>query len=143
MLNCCLFLGNFVRDPELKETQSGLKVLNFTLGINRRFKRGEQMVSEPAFLDCEAWDSGAVLIAEHFKKGDPIIVQCSVKQENWDDKNTGEKRSKLKFRVNQFNFVPGNKKDGNGGSKKPAPQPEPEPAGVGGGSTRPEEDIPF
>lgn len=110
-MNECHFLGNLTRDPELTNLKNDKRVVKFGIAINRKFKRGAETVSEPAFLDCEAWDSGADLIAKFFKKGDPIIVHCSVRQETWDDKNGGGKRSKLVHRVNKFDFVPGAKKN--------------------------------
>jgi len=142
MMNQCHFLGNFVRDPEIKTTDGGKKVVNFTLGINRRYKRGTETVKDPAFIDCEAWDTGAETISKFFKKGDAIIVHCAVKQENWNDKTTGDKRSRLKFRVNSFDFVHGgNKKNGAGAPAEQDPGdsvPDQEPVNVGNG-----EDIPF
>lgn len=119
-MNLCIFLGNLTRDPELKALSGDKRVVNFGLAINRRFKRGKDTAKETAFLDCEAWDSGADLIAKHFKKGDPIIVHASVKQDEWEDKTTGQKRTKLKFRVNQFEFVPGKRGEGRPADEAPA-----------------------
>lgn len=104
-MNQCHFLGRMVRDPELRSTNSGKKVVNFAVAVNHRRKGGDGEVS---FLDCEAWDTGAETIAKYFCKGDPIIVHCSLRTETWEGKE-GERRSKLKFRVNSFEFVPGNR----------------------------------
>lgn len=132
-MNFCHFLGNLTRDPELTVTQGGKQVINFTVAVNRRYKKGDEMVKDTAFLDCEAWDTGAELINKYFVKGDPIIIHASIKQENWEDKTTGQKRSRLKFRVNQFDFVPGNRKGGGKDTEEPAPAP----------SSPSEEEIPF
>jgi single-strand DNA-binding protein len=110
-MNQCHFMGNLTRDPELKSLANNKRVVNFGIAVSRRFKRGTQTAKETSFLDCVAWDTGADLIAKHFKKGDKIIVHCSVQTDTWEDKKTGEPKSKLKFRVNQFDFVGGNKSD--------------------------------
>jgi len=106
-MNQCHFLGNLVRDPDLRTTKGDKQVVNFTIAINRFFKRGNERAKETAFLDCEAWDTGAAAIAKYFTKGDPIIVHGGLKQEEWSDKDTGKKRTKLKLRVEKFEFVPG------------------------------------
>lgn len=141
-MNQCHFLGRLVAKPELKTVGGDKRVVNFRIAVDRRYKRGKETAKETAFLDCEAWDTGADLIAKHLDKGQVAIFHASVKQEEWEDKNTGQKRSKLKFRVNSFDFVPGaNPKNG---ERKPAEQPdtddEPVTAGGGGGG---DEDIPF
>lgn len=110
-MNICIFKGNFVRDPELRETSNGTSVINFTIAVNRRYKRGTGEVSrEAAFIDCEAWDTGAETIASNFKKGDAILINCSAKNEKWVDKE-GRKNSRIKFRVNQFDFCSRKKYD--------------------------------
>ena len=110
-MNVCMFMGNLTRDPEIRTFGDNKSVTNFGLAINRSYKKGDDWVNEPSFLDCELWDKGGEIFANKFKKGDMVIVQCSVKQDNWEDKTTGEKRSKLKFRVDKFEGLPGKKKD--------------------------------
>jgi single-strand DNA-binding protein len=127
-MNQCHFLGNLTRDPELRTTSTDKKVVSLCIAVNRKFKRGTEMVQEPAFLEMEAWDSGAELIDKYFKKGDPIIVHCSVRQDSWEDKDTGQKRSRLKFRINSFEFVPGSRKKDEGDTSKPAAATKRKPA---------------
>ena len=105
-MNKCLFTGNLTRDPELKTLQDGTKVVNFGLAVNRPYKKGNERMNEVAFLDLEAWAQGAETIAKYFSKGEPITVEASVKMDSWDDATTGQKRSKLKFRVTEFWFIP-------------------------------------
>jgi single-strand DNA-binding protein len=98
-------MGYLTGDPELRNLKNDKKVVSFTVAVNRRYKRGEETVQETAFLPCEAWDSGATLIVNSFKKGDPIIVHGSIKQDNWETAD-GEKRSRLKLRVVSFEYLP-------------------------------------
>ena len=103
-----MFAGNFVRKPELKNVGEGqVAVVNFTIAVNRKYtSRDGQLKKETTYIDCEAWDSGAETIAKHCDKGDFIILYTSAKNESWNDTD-GKKRSKMKFRVDRFEFVPG------------------------------------
>jgi single-strand DNA-binding protein len=125
-MNECHFLGNLVRDPELKTTPGGKTVMKLTLAVNRRYKRGDNLEKETAFLNCEIWDTGAEVLAKYAKKGTPIIVHCSVKQDTWKTPE-GENRSALVFRINKFDFVPGNRRDDDHVQDTDANQPEAEP----------------
>lgn len=126
-MNHCSFIGNLTRDPELRSLASGTKVVQFGIAVNRKYKnKNGELVNEPTFLDLEAWDSGAQVIADHFAKGDPIVIEdSSAKTEQWEAAD-GTKRSRLKFRVNRFSFPPGRRKDKEGaegggeGSSAPA-----------------------
>lgn len=106
-MNQCMFMGNITHDPELRTVGTqGTQVLNFSIAVSRNYKRSNgETVKEVNFFPLEAWDSGAETIHRHFKKGDPIIVFCSAKNEKWEDKE-GNKRSTIKFRVDRFEFVP-------------------------------------
>lgn len=108
-MNVCHFLGNLVRDPELKTTQSGKSLVKITIAVNRRYKKNDQIEQEVAFLNAEAWDTGAEVIAKNFVKGKPIIVHGPIVQDNWTTED-GQKRSALKLRIDSFEFVPGNPK---------------------------------
>ena len=73
-------------------------------------------------MECEAWATGAETIARHFKKGDPIIIHCSAKTETWEDKNGGGQRSRIKFRVNEFDFPMGKRREDSVNSEETQPQ---------------------
>jgi single-strand DNA-binding protein len=105
-MNECHFDGNLTRDPEIRYIGAGkTPVVNFCVASSRKYKKSNgEPAKEVTFLECEAWDTGATTINEYFKKGDPIIVHCSAKTESWEDKTTGAKRSRIKFRVNKFEF---------------------------------------
>jgi single stranded DNA-binding protein len=110
-MNLCLFGGNFVRKPELRKVGTDqVSVVNFSIAVNRKFnaRSGEQK-KEVTYVDCEAWDSGAETIARNCDKGDYIIIYASAKNESWTD-NNNQKRSRVKFRVDRFEFVPGTRR---------------------------------
>ena len=128
-------IGNFTRDPELKETPNGHKVVEFSLAINSRGKN-----EEVAFIDFQAWDKQAEIIAQYCKKGKPVYVESTLKQEKWTDKE-GNNRSKLKGNVSHFEFLPGNplKKDD---EESPSDKDKGEPVGAVAGGVD-EEKVPF
>ena len=104
--------GNLTRDPELKSINANGKetsVVNFTVACSRRFRKSDgSSDQETTFVNCEAWDSGADTIAKWFNKGDGIIVEGTIKNDKWADKD-GQNRSRDKIRVNRFHFPPGRK----------------------------------
>jgi len=123
-LNKCFFGGNITRDIELKTIQSGKSVAKFGIAINNKWvdAQGEKH-EETTFVDLEAWNKTAEVIAKHFSKGKPIFVEARAKLDQWDDKETGQKRSKMKFVVESFQFC--------GGDRKAAGEIEVKPSGVG------------
>lgn len=107
-MNDCTFIGRLTADPELFHTQSGKARVRFTLAVEDGVytnSEGEK-VRAVEFLDFTAWEGTAEFIAKYFEKGKPMSVKASAKVEKWDDKETGDKRSKVTFRVNKANFLP-------------------------------------
>ena len=107
-MNNCHFIGRMVQDPQLTEVND-TNVIRFTLAINeyRKSKDGEKN-KQVNYLDFEAWDSGATTIGRYCKKGDEIAVICGARQDKWTDKE-GNRRSKIKFRVNKFKLFSNNR----------------------------------
>lgn len=103
--------GRLVRDPEMRVTPKGTPICQFSMAVNREWKSesGEKQ-TDVSYIDCEAWGKTAEIISKFFRKGGDIFVEGRVKQDQWEDKNTKEKRSKLKVVVDTFQFV-GGKKD--------------------------------
>ena len=95
-----IIVGRFVRDPELKYTPSQKAVCEFSLAWSK--KSGGQQTSN--FIDCVAWEKSGETINQYMKKGDAILVEGELRQERWEDKS-GQKRSKLKMTVYQFQFL--------------------------------------
>lgn len=112
-LNKILLIGNLTRDPELRVTPKGTAICSFGLCVNRSYKdEAGQTVEEPTFLDVEAWGKQGELIAKYTTKGRPLFVEGRLKFEQWEDKQTNQKRSKLKVVVENFQFLGG--RDGAG-----------------------------
>ena len=112
-LNSVVLVGRLVRDPELKYTPQGAAVCEFTLASNRRFtKKDGEKVEEVVFVDVVAWNRLAEVSAEYLKKGRMIVVSGQLIQERWEDKETGQKRSKLRVQAQTVQFLGGGSKDG-------------------------------
>lgn len=117
--NKVIIAGHLTRDPEVKYLNSGSAICNFSVAVSEKWKdkTSGEMKESVAFIDCDAWGKTAEIIGQHFQKGKAILVEGRLKQENWDDKETGKKRSKLKVTVDSFQFLGGGKGEGGGQSQ--------------------------
>ena len=105
-VNKILLMGNLTRDPELKHIGSNSTVCNFGLATNRKYKSrdGEQR-DEVMFIEVEAWGKTAEALNTYLKKGSPIFIEGRLKLDQWDDRETGKKRSKHAVMVESFEFM--------------------------------------
>jgi single-strand DNA-binding protein len=115
-LNKVLLIGNLTRDPELRVTPGGLSICKFGLAVNRNFtdKNGEKR-EETTFVDIDAFGRQAETISKYVTKGKPLLVEGRLKLDQWEDKNSGEKRSRLGVVLENFQFLGGRESDGGGG----------------------------
>ena len=111
-LNKVLLIGRLTRDPEMMTFQNGGRVAKFGFAVNNRKKNQStgQFEDDPVFLDVEAFnrENGrklADLVEQYLKKGHQVYLECSMKLDTWNDKTSGEKRQKLKFVVNDMQFL--------------------------------------
>ena len=122
-VNKVFLMGNLTRDVELKYTPSNQPVASFGIAMNRRYrtKEGEDR-EETTFVDCEAWARTAEVMNQYLAKGRPVFIEGRLKLDQWQDKE-GNKRSKLRVVVENFQFVDsrGNT-GGGGGDRSSAPQ---------------------
>lgn len=108
--------GNLTRDPEMRATPNGAQACNFTIAVNRSFRGGDgEQQEQTSFIDCVAWGRSGETIAQYVKKGAGLIVSGRIEQRSWEDKTTGQKRSRVEIVVDDFSFVGGN--DNGGGSR--------------------------
>lgn len=108
MLNSIIIMGRITKDLELRQTNSGIPVLSFTVAVERK-EKGADGNRPVDFIDCVAWRATAETISRYFGKGRLIAVQGSLYIENWTDKS-GNSRKNAKVTVNNFYFC-GEKKD--------------------------------
>jgi len=153
--NKVILAGNLTRDPELRYTPKGTAVARLGLAVNRTWKSetGESK-EEVTFIDVDAWGRQAEVISQYLKKGRPILMEGRLKLDQWEDKNTHQKQSKLRVVLENFQFLDSGRGDGAGGgggdgsraarSPAPASSDAPEPTEPAGPGPAPEEDdVPF
>jgi single-strand DNA-binding protein len=114
-LNKVMLIGNLTRDPEIKYTPKGTAIAAFGLAVNRNYTtEGGEKREEVTFIDLEAYARLAEIIGEYCKKGRPIFVEGRLKLDQWDDKQSGQKRSKMKVVVETMQLL-GSREGGGGG----------------------------
>ncbi|MBI5386569.1 MAG: single-stranded DNA-binding protein [Verrucomicrobia bacterium] len=126
--NKVILVGNLTRDPELRYTPKGLAVAKIGLAVNRRWttETGEQR-EETTFVDIDAFGKQAETVCQYMKKGSPLLVEGRLRLDQWDDKQTGQKRSKLGVVLEGFQFL-GSGTRSTEGAPAPAPAARPAPA---------------
>src|ERR1700746_853216 len=121
--NKVILAGNLTRDPELRYTPKGMAIAKLGLAVNRDWKSetGETK-EEVTFVDVDAFGRQAEVISQYLKKGRPILVEGRLKLDQWDDKQTGQKRSRLGVVLESFQFLDSARGgDGGGGGSRSAP----------------------
>ena len=139
-LNVVHLMGNLTRDPETRVTPKGTAICQFGLAINREWKdESGQKREETTFIDCEAWGRQGETIGKYCAKGRPLFVAGRLKTDQWEDKATGQKRSKLKVVVESFQFLGGrdDRQEQTGERNSAPPRSNPPPA------DNLDEDVPF
>lgn len=123
-VNKVIIAGNLTRDPELRHTPNNTAVANFGIAVNERWKSGTgEQKERTTFIDCEAWGKTGEAIARFCSKGRPLFIEGALQLDQWDDRD-GNKRTKLKVRVNGFEFV-GPKPEARGMEAASEPGPAP------------------
>lgn len=106
-MNLNILRGNLARDPELRVVNTNGKqtsVVNFTVAVSREYtKSNGEKDKVTTFVPCEAWDTGAEIISQSFKKGDLVLVEGSLRNDSWE--KDGVKHNSLKIRVNNFSKI--------------------------------------
>lgn len=128
-LNHVVLAGHLTRDPELKQIGADKVVASTSLAINRRWKDANGTQHEEAtFVEIECWGRTAELIGQYLKKGSPAYVEGRLKLDSWDDKESGQKRSRMKVVAEMVQFLgtrPTGEHGETGESADHAPAPAP------------------
>ena len=161
--NKVILMGNLTRDPEVRYTPSGTAVSEVGLAVNRTWfdKQTNQKKEEVTFVDVTLGGRQAEVAGEYLGKGRGVLIEGRLQLDQWDDKETGQKRSKLRVVGENMTMLPG-RGDGppqrsggqsgggqnsNAGGGAPAANSAPGPAGsdfeTSGGSAPPDDDVPF
>ena len=127
--NKVILMGNLTRDPELRFTGSGTAVCGLSLAVNRTYKtQSGELKEDPCFIDVTAWGKQAESCNTYLRKGAPVFVEGTIRQETWVDKNSGQNRSKHSISAENVRFL-GAPQAGNGASSEnPKPYQNQAPA---------------
>jgi single-strand DNA-binding protein len=153
--NKVLLMGNLTRDVEMRYTPSGMALARLGLAVNRKWKdpKTNEFREEVTFVDIDVWGKQAETANQYLAKGRQVFVEGRLKYDQWDDKTTGQKRSKLLVVAERLQFVGGAGGQGGGGQgggggapraqgnrppQRPAPQ---QPDQEMGGDGNPPEDL--
>ena len=116
-LNKVFLIGNLTRDPELRVTPKGTAVCQFGIAVNRQFKDESGATrDETTFVDIEAWGKQGELVSKYLTKGCLAMVEGRLKLDQWEDKTSGQKRSKLKVVLDNVQFLSTRGGAGGGGA---------------------------
>jgi single-strand DNA-binding protein len=159
--NKVILMGNLTRDPEIRYTQGGMAICSIGLAVNERFKGQDgEWQDRASFIDITIFGKRGEAFAKFHKKGAPAFIEGKLRLDQWEDKQSGQKRSKLFVVADSWEFVGGAQGQGGqgggggggqGGWSQPAPAPDsgggsgggsdpwssPAPAGGGGGGGAP------
>ncbi len=114
-LNKVMLIGNLTRDPEVRYTPKGTAVTDIGLACNRVYSTDDgDKREETTFVDVTLWGRQAEIAGQYMKKGRPIYIEGRLQLDTWDDKQSGQKRSKLKVVGDNFQFL-GSRDDNGGG----------------------------
>lgn len=167
-LNKVFLLGNLTRDPDLRGLPSGQNVCELRLAVGRRYQNSNgQEVDDTCFVDVVVWGRSAANCKQFLSKGSQVMVEGRLQLDQWEDRNSGTQRSRLRVVAEQVQFMSRRNAEagagqgagnpaGNGAdfaensdmpynrSVRPAaPEAMPPMPSVDGGEAAPEDDIPF
>lgn len=120
-LNKVVLAGRLTAEPELKQTQSGISVLSFSIAVNRRYVKtsdGQQAQQQTDFINLVAWRQTAEFISRFFHKGSSICVTGSIQVRPWQDQQ-GQKRYSTEVVVDEAMFVDSKGEGASGGQYTP------------------------
>jgi single-strand DNA-binding protein len=160
--NKVILLGNLTRDPQVRYTPGGTAVAEIGLAVNRTWfdQKSNSRREETTFVDVTLWGRQAEVAGEYLAKGRQVLIEGRLQLDTWDDKETGQKRSKLRVVSENMKMVGGRgdgmgggggRGDGGGRSEGPRSSgPRDVESGGGGGGQEdfheappPDDDVPF
>ena len=148
--NKVILLGNLTRDPEVRYTPKGSAVCDLGIAINRQYTldSGEKR-EEVTFVDVVLWARLAEIAGEYLKKGRPIFIEGRLQLDTWDDKQSGQKRSKLRVIGETMQLLGGRPPGAAGGGgeggegKESRPSKTTPPPKAAAGAEPDDDEIPF
>ena len=104
MHNKVILTGRFTHDPELRQTQTGVLVCNFSLAVQRKFNRHTAETATD-FINVETWNGAADFVSKYFHKGDLVDIEGDLRSSHWDDSD-GKPHTRIYVRATSVDFAP-------------------------------------
>ena len=119
-LNKVMLIGNLTHDPEVRATPKGISVADFSLALNRSFsgENGDRR-EETTYVDVVAWNQSADFVGQYFQRGKKAYVEGRLQLDSWEDKETGQPRSKLRVVADRVEFADSRPQEADGNSAQP------------------------
>ena len=141
--NKVLLMGNLTRDPEVRYTPKGTAVAELGIAVNRIYsgENGEKR-EEVTFVDVTVWGRTAENVGEYLKKGRPVFIEGRLQLDSWEDKQSGQKRNKLKVVADNVQFLGSPRGAGGGGPEEGGDEASRSRPSGGGRSSAPPKGAP-
>ena len=108
-INQVILLGRLTRDPEQRTTASGKNVVSFSIGVDR-----QSQDDQADFFNITAWDKLGDLVMQYLSKGRRVLIQGRLRQDSWEDKDTGKRQSRIEVTASDVTFLDGPSGDNSG-----------------------------
>ena len=127
--NRVILIGNLTRDIELRYLANGTAVTDIGLAVNEKRKNANgEWIEETTFVDVTLWGRTAEVASEYLSKGSPVFIEGRLKLDSWEDKQTGQKRSRLKVVGDRMQLIGARGQGGQGGAEGGASRPSARPS---------------
>jgi single-strand DNA-binding protein len=141
MINKVILVGRLGKDPEIRSTPQGTTVTKFSLATDEKFTdKGGQKQERTEWHDIEAWDRLGEICGQYLKKGSLVYIEGTIRTDSWDDKETGQKRSRKKVVAREMKMLDSRRGDEGGGGSQPRGSSKP---ASGNDTMEDDEDVPF
>lgn len=128
-LNKALLIGNLTRDPEVRYTPKGTAVCDLSIAVNRKWRDDSGNAQEEVtYVDITVWGKTAENCGQYLKKGSSAFFEGRLQLETWDDKTTGQKRSRIKVIAEVVQFLSSPNREGGQQERSTRPAPAQQPA---------------
>ena len=114
-INQVILMGRLTRDPEQRTTTTGKTIASFSIAVDRG---GQEDAAD--FFNVTAWEKLGDLVIQYLAKGRRVLVQGRLRQDSWDDKETGKKQSRIEVTATDVTFLDGPNGEGGGSSTQGA-----------------------
>ena len=123
-MNHVLLMGNLTRDPDVRQLAVGGTICKFGLAVNRRYQtRSGEDREETCFVDIDVFGRQAETVGQYLNKGRPVLVEGRLRQDRWEDRNTGQKMSRLVVVAQRVQFL--GRPDRESSNRHPEQHPQP------------------